>query len=70
MAPEFEKAAIAIKDKANFGKVDVDSQMELAQKFEVMSIPTLIVLKNGQEANRAVGAKSKEEIIEEIQSVF
>ena len=38
------------------GKVNVDEEPELAQEFEVMSIPTLVVLKNGAEANRRVGA--------------
>ena len=38
------------------GKVNVDEEPELAQEFGVMSIPTLVVLKNGAEANRRVGA--------------
>lgn len=44
------------------GKVNVDEQIELAKEYRVMSIPTLIVFKNGKKANMAVGAKSKEEI--------
>ena len=44
------------------GKVDVDQEPALAQKFQVMSIPTLIVFKNGEKAEMTVGAKSKEEI--------
>jgi len=48
------------------GKINVDEQSELAHQFNVMSIPTLVVIKNGQEVNRAVGAKSKEEILEMI----
>ena len=45
------------------GKVNVDEQPELAEKFGVMSIPTLVVLKNGTVINRRVGAGSKEEIL-------
>ena len=45
------------------GKVNVDEQPELAEKFGVMSIPTLVVLKKGNVINRRVGAGSKEEIL-------
>lgn len=44
-------------------KVNVDENIELAQKFLVMSIPTLLVVKNGDVVKREVGAKSKEEIL-------
>ena len=44
-------------------KVKVDENSELAQKFRVMSIPTLLVVKNGDVVKREVGAKSKEEIL-------
>ena len=44
-------------------KVNVDEQPELAVKFRVMSIPTLILVKGGVEADRAVGARPKEEIL-------
>lgn len=45
------------------GKINVDEQGELAQQFGVMSIPTLVVMKNGQIANKAVGAMPKENIL-------
>ena len=44
------------------GKVDVDSEMELALEFGVSSIPTLVVIKNGQPVNKAVGYMPKEKI--------
>ncbi len=43
-------------------KVNVDEQQELAMQFRVMSIPTLVVIKEGQETNRSVGFISTEEI--------
>ncbi len=43
-------------------KVNVDEQQELAMQFRVMSIPTLVVIKEGQETNRSVGFISQEEI--------
>ena len=46
------------------GKVNVDEEMELAKKYRVMSIPTLVVIENGVVVKRAVGAKSKEELLE------
>lgn len=46
------------------GKINVDEQPELAQRFGVMSIPTLIVFKNGKVANQAVGARSKAALLE------
>ena len=45
------------------GKINVDEQGELAQQFGVMSIPTLVVMKNGQIANKSVGAMPKENIL-------
>lgn len=45
------------------GKVNVDEQPNLAAKFGVMSIPTLVVLKNGKIVNQAVGARPKAQIL-------
>ncbi|MCI8465725.1 MAG: thioredoxin [Lachnospiraceae bacterium] len=45
------------------GKVNVDEQPELAAQFEVMSIPTLVVMKDGKVVTQAVGARPKEEIL-------
>lgn len=44
------------------GKVDVDQELALAQKYGVMSIPTLIVFKGGKEVNRVIGLSSKEKL--------
>lgn len=48
------------------GKVNVDEQQDLAGKFGVMSIPTLILFKNGQPVNKSVGAKSKVALLDFI----
>lgn len=45
------------------GKVDVDVQTELATQFQVYSIPTLIVMKDGKVLNQSTGAKSKAQIL-------
>lgn len=49
-------------DGITIGKIDVDEQPELAAQFRVMSIPTLIIFKDGQEAERLVGLRSREEL--------
>ena len=53
-----ERSAIKV------GKVNVDEQQELAAQFQVMSIPTLLVLKNGEVVNKSVGAQPKAKILE------
>ena len=45
------------------GKVDVDDQVELAMKYQIMSIPTLLVFKNGELANQSVGVIPKQAIL-------
>ena len=45
------------------GKINVDEQSELAAQFGVMSIPILVVIKNGEVVNRSVGARPKEQIL-------
>ena len=44
-------------------KINVDEELELAQKFGVMSIPSLFVMKDGEVINRAVGARSKKQLL-------
>lgn len=45
------------------GKINVDDEPELAQEFGVMSIPTLVVIKNGEVVNQATGARPKAQIL-------
>lgn len=56
VAPVMEALAEKYDGKAVVGKVNVDEEPALAQRFGVMSIPTVVVLKNGQEVDRKVGA--------------
>ncbi len=46
-----------------FGEVNIDESLELAEKYHVMSIPTLVAFKNGKEYGRLVGVKSKLDIL-------
>ena len=60
--PLVEEIALENPD-IKVGKVNVDEEQELAAQFQVMSIPSLFVLKNGKIVNQSVGAKPKEEIL-------
>ena len=51
------------QDEVKICKVNVDEQLELASQFGVMSIPTLVVMKEGKITNKSVGAKPKEQIL-------
>ena len=62
MAPVMENAEKVLGDKIHFCKVDVDEQAELARRFGIMSIPTLIVMKDGKVVEQAVGARGKADI--------
>ena len=61
MAPILHELETEMPD-VQIGKVNVDEQMDLARQFRVVSIPTLIIFKNGQEVQRMVGVTSKEEL--------
>ena len=50
------------QSEVKFQIIDVDSEGELARKFEVRSIPTFILIENGQEVNRFTGAKTKKDL--------
>lgn len=63
IAPVLEEIATECDD-IKIGKIDVDTEGELAVKFGVMSIPTLVVIGSGVEKTRTVGFRPKEEILE------
>lgn len=67
-SPVFEGCAEKAGDRAVFGKINVDEQMELAQQFDVMSIPTILVIKNGELVHRSVGLQSEENIMSAIEA--
>lgn len=55
------------RDDVLVGKVNVDDEPELAEKFNVFSIPTLVVLKNGEILEQSVGAKPKAQILDMLE---
>ena len=62
VVPIVEEIA-AERSDIKVGKVNVDEQPELASRFGIMSIPTLVVMKDGQVVNRSMGAKPKQAIL-------
>jgi len=66
IAPILEELSQEHADKVRIAKVDVDANPALARQFDVMSIPTLILFKDGQPEQRIVGAKGKAQLVEEL----
>ena len=66
VGPDIEEIA-AERSEIKIGQVIVGEQPELASQFQVMSIPTLVVIKDGQIVNKSIGAKPKEQILQMLQ---
>lgn len=62
MGPIIEQLAEEYEGKAKVGKVNVDEEGELSQAFGVMSIPTIVLVKDGKVVKQAVGARPKAEV--------
>ncbi|AOR24550.1 thioredoxin [Clostridium taeniosporum] len=67
LAPIFEQLEEEMKDKVKFFKVDVDESGELATKFNVSSIPTMIIFKDGKDVSTEIGFLPKEKIKENLE---
>ncbi len=68
MAPVLEKAATEMRNTATIAKLDIDKAQKTAGSFQVTSIPTLILFKEGKEVGRVVGLRDFEAIKTFIQS--
>ncbi len=66
MSPIVEDIASELEAEINVGKVNIDENEELAIKYDIMSIPTIILFKNGNIEKSFIGVRSKEEIINAI----
>ncbi|MBQ2758142.1 MAG: thioredoxin [Clostridia bacterium] len=64
IAPFIEEIAKEYEGKVKVGKINVDDEGELAVKFGIMSIPTVMVIKDGKVVNTAVGYRSKEQLVD------
>ena len=70
IAPVLDEIAAENAEKLSVGKVNVDENPDLARRFEVMSIPTLIVFQNGEPVKRLVGAKNKSGLLEDLSDII
>jgi len=66
MAPVIEEMAKELEGKVKIGKMNVDENPQTAEKYGIMSIPTLILFKNGEPVKTLQGFRGKEDIVKEI----
>jgi len=69
LAPVLEQVADEVKEKAIIKKLDIDECLDIAKEFNVMSVPTMILFKDGKEVERIVGLRQKNQIIETINNI-
>jgi thioredoxin 1 len=68
VAPVIDQLAEEFSGKAKVGKINVDEQNELASRYRIMSIPTVMLFKNGQVVEKLIGARSREEFSKLIEN--
>ena len=70
IGPVMEELGEDYDGRADICKVNVDDEIDLAKRFRIMSIPCVIIFKDGQEMNRLVGARDKEEYADAIDEIM
>lgn len=68
--PIIEELAVELSGKAKIGKMDVDANPETAGKYGIMSIPTIIIFKDGQPMAQLAGLQGKEILKQEIEKII
>jgi len=66
MSPVIEELATDLKGKITFGKLNTDENQDIAMRYQVQAIPTLLIFKDGQLADRKVGALPKKVLAGEL----
>ena len=66
MSPVIDQIAEEVGNTVIVGKIDVDDDQQLAEKYGIMSIPTIVIIKNGEVVKKFVGVTNKEEILEAL----
>jgi thioredoxin 1 len=66
VAPVLEEIATEAAGKIRVAKLNIDDNLDITRRFEVMSIPTLILFKNGDPQMRIIGAKGKGQLLQEL----
>ncbi|HRW58368.1 MAG TPA: thioredoxin [Chlamydiales bacterium] len=70
LAPILEEVAKDFSGKAKIGKVDIDAEEKIASEYQVTSVPTMVLFKDGKEMNRLVGLRDAASIKHFIQEVL
>lgn len=68
ISPIIDQVATEMASVAKVAKVDVDQAADLARRFNVRNVPTLVFIKNGEEVDRVVGATSKDNILNKLRN--
>ena len=68
LAPVLEQVAKDVKGKAVVAKIDIDTEQKTAANFQITSVPTMILFKNGKEVNRLIGLRNADAVKDFIQS--
>jgi thioredoxin len=67
VSPTVEEISEEVQGKVKVGKINVDEESELASQFRVMSIPTLVVMKDGKVSSTAIGVRPKKDILKMLE---
>jgi thioredoxin 1 len=70
IAPMLKELATQYKDKIKIAKIDVDAQVELAQQFNIVSIPTILVFSKGKVVKQQIGAVPRQALEKMIKEVL
>lgn len=70
LAPTLQKVSDELQGKAKIVKIDIDQAEDLAAKFGIMSIPTLIYFKNGEQVLKKMGVQNKDTLIADLTSLM
>lgn len=70
MSPVVDDIAESMNTSIKVGKINIDECPDLAQKYNVMSIPTFVVIKDGKEVGRTVGVQSREDLVSHLKTVL
>lgn len=70
LAPVLEQVAKDMSGKAVIGKIDIDSEQQTATRFQITSVPTMILFKNGKEVSRLVGLRDANAVKKFIESAL
>jgi thioredoxin 1 len=68
LAPVFEQVGEEMKNEATFLKVDIDQSLEIAQKFRITTVPTMMIFKDGKPVETLVGFMPKDSIVQKVKS--